>query len=60
MRAEERTARTRAAGAAGSLPSPLRNLRALADPLLEVSVDSPEILDDLDTPEDLARLRARL
>ncbi len=40
--------------------SPLRELRAHADPLLEVSVDSPEILDDLDTPEDLSRLRARL
>ena len=40
--------------------SPLRELRALADPLLEVPVDSPEILDDLDTPEDLSRMRARL
>jgi CTP:molybdopterin cytidylyltransferase MocA len=40
--------------------SPLRELRARADPLLEVSVDSSEILDDLDTPEDLSRLRASL
>jgi len=40
--------------------SPLRSLRALADPLLDVPVDSPEILDDLDTPEDLLRLRGRL
>ncbi len=36
----------------------LRDLRALADPLLAVGVDRPEILDDLDTPEDLERLRA--
>jgi len=40
--------------------SPLRDLRAIADPLLEAAVDSPEILDDLDTPEDLNRLRAQL
>lgn len=40
--------------------SPLRELRALADPLLEVSVDSAEILDDLDTPEDLSLMRERL
>ena len=39
---------------------PLRHLRAHADPLLEVALDAPEVLDDLDTPEDLARLRARL
>jgi len=39
--------------------APLRSLRALADPLLEVNVDSPEILDNLDTPLDLAQMRAR-
>jgi molybdenum cofactor cytidylyltransferase len=39
--------------------APLRSLRALADPLLEVGVDSPEILDNLDTPLDLAQMRAR-
>ena len=38
---------------------PLRELRAGADPLLEVALDCPEVLDDLDTPEDLERLRAR-
>jgi CTP:molybdopterin cytidylyltransferase MocA len=35
---------------------PLRHLRALADPLLAVEVDSACILDDLDTPADLAGL----
>ena len=39
---------------------PLRELRARAEPLLEITLDHPEILDDLDTPEDLTRLRARL
>ena len=39
---------------------PLSRLRAAADPLWSIEVDAPEILDDLDTPEDLARLRARL
>ena len=38
---------------------PLHALRARATPLLEVQVDSGAILDDLDTPEDLERLRAR-
>jgi len=36
---------------------PLRDLRAGADPLLGVEVASRAILDDLDRPEDLARLR---
>ncbi len=40
--------------------TPLRELRALANPLWTVNVDAPEILDDLDTPLDLARLRKRL
>jgi CTP:molybdopterin cytidylyltransferase MocA len=35
----------------------LRRLRALAQPLLAVEVDSSRVLDDLDTPADLARLR---
>jgi CTP:molybdopterin cytidylyltransferase MocA len=39
---------------------PLRALRALADPLLALEVEDEAILDDLDTPEDLARLRERL
>ncbi|QDV07617.1 molybdopterin-guanine dinucleotide biosynthesis protein MobA [Planctomycetes bacterium Poly30] len=38
---------------------PLRSLRPAADPLAGVRVDEPAVLDDLDTPEDLARLRAR-
>lgn len=38
---------------------PLRELRALADPLLDVPVDDPAVLDDLDTPADLAALRDR-
>lgn len=36
---------------------PLRALRALARPQLELEVASATILDDLDTPEDLLRLR---
>lgn len=36
----------------------LRDLRRRADPLLEVVVTAPEVLEDLDTPADLARLRA--
>jgi CTP:molybdopterin cytidylyltransferase MocA len=39
--------------------TPLRELRAAANPLLALDVDDPGIHDDLDTPEDLARLRAR-
>jgi molybdenum cofactor cytidylyltransferase len=38
----------------------LRTLRARAAPLLEWSCSDPAILDDLDTPDDLARLRERL
>lgn len=38
---------------------PLRFLRDSAEPLLSLDCDSPAILNDLDTPEDLARLRAR-
>lgn len=41
------------------LEAPLRVLRALADPLLAVEVASSAILDDLDEPEDLTRLRTR-
>jgi CTP:molybdopterin cytidylyltransferase MocA len=41
------------------LEAPLRELRARAEPVFSVSVESRAILDDLDTPEDLARLRAR-
>ncbi len=39
---------------------PLRELRALASPLLALEVASASVLDDLDDPEDLARLRERL
>jgi CTP:molybdopterin cytidylyltransferase MocA len=38
---------------------PLAELRALAEPLLGLEVASSAILDDLDSPADLARLRAR-
>jgi len=37
--------------------APLRWLRERAAPLLSVAVPHPEILDDLDTPEDFQRLR---
>jgi len=37
--------------------APLRELRALAEPLLAIDVDSERVLDDLDTPADLERLR---
>ena len=37
----------------------LRLLRAEAQPLLSVEGSWPEVLDDLDSPADLARLRAR-
>lgn len=39
---------------------PLRELRERAQPLLAQNVSQREILDDLDTPADLARLVARL
>ena len=39
--------------------APLRGLRQSARPLWSLAVPSAAILDDLDTPEDLARLRAR-
>jgi CTP:molybdopterin cytidylyltransferase MocA len=39
--------------------APLSALRARADPLLSVDVDADEVLDDLDDPEDLARMRGR-
>ncbi|MEO6707990.1 MAG: NTP transferase domain-containing protein, partial [Planctomycetota bacterium] len=39
---------------------PLSGLRALARPLWAVQVADESILDDLDTPEDLQKLRARL
>jgi CTP:molybdopterin cytidylyltransferase MocA len=38
---------------------PLRTLREAADPLFSAMVDTPAILDDLDSPEDFSRLRAR-
>lgn len=38
---------------------PLRELRAAADPLFSTATDSEAVLDDLDTPLDLAALRAR-
>ncbi|QDU85118.1 Nicotine blue oxidoreductase [Planctomycetes bacterium Pla163] len=37
--------------------APLRELRDQAAPLAGVDVDDPTILEDLDTPDDLARLR---
>jgi CTP:molybdopterin cytidylyltransferase MocA len=40
--------------------SALALVRAHADPLWAVRVSDPAILDDLDTPEDLKKLRARL
>jgi len=39
---------------------PLRELRALAAPLLALDVENDAILDDLDTPGDLRRLAERL
>jgi len=44
---------------AESRERPLKDFRTRADPLLETEVASVSILDDLDSPEDLARLRAR-
>jgi molybdenum cofactor cytidylyltransferase len=40
--------------------TPLRQLRAAAQPLLSWPSPFAEVLDDLDTPEDLERLRARI
>lgn len=40
--------------------APLRLLRSRADPLLDVPVPGTEVLEDLDTEQDLARIRARL
>jgi molybdenum cofactor cytidylyltransferase len=37
--------------------APLRDVRDRAHPLAGVDVDDPTILEDLDTPDDLARLR---
>jgi molybdenum cofactor cytidylyltransferase len=43
-----------------ALETPLRALRDRAEPVFSVSVESPAILDDLDTPADLSRLRGRV
>ncbi len=43
-----------------SADRPLRELRSRASPRLRLEVGAPEILDDLDTPEDLAELRKRI
>lgn len=43
-----------------SADRPLRDLRALATPLLSLEVSAPEVLDDLDTPADLRALRKRI
>jgi molybdenum cofactor cytidylyltransferase len=40
--------------------TPLMELRGWARPLASIEVFDPEVLDDLDTPEDLARLEKRL
>ena len=39
---------------------PLKELRALAQPLLAWPTERAEVLDDLDTPADLERLRRRI
>ena len=39
---------------------PLSDLRRGAEPLLDVPVTSEAVLDDLDTPKDLERIRARI
>lgn len=38
---------------------PLQRLRTRADPLFSIAVEHDSVLDDLDTPADLARMRAR-
>gem|GEM_PF-410334 len=38
---------------------PLRDLRGAADPLAHCLVDDPGVVEDLDTPDDLERLRRR-
>lgn len=38
---------------------PLRRLRDTADPVFSAAVDTPAILDDLDSPEDFSRLTVR-
>lgn len=43
-----------------SADRPLRELRERASPCLSLEVGAPEILDDLDTREDLAELRKRI
>jgi CTP:molybdopterin cytidylyltransferase MocA len=40
--------------------APLWSLRAAARPLFSAAVESLSVLDDLDGPDDLARLRAKL
>jgi CTP:molybdopterin cytidylyltransferase MocA len=45
--------------ATSSPARPLYALRSRADPIWSIRVFAGEILDDLDTPADLARLRAR-
>lgn len=40
--------------------APLASLREKAEPLLATAVTARAVLDDLDTPEDLRRLRVRL
>ncbi len=39
---------------------PLRELRGQAEPLMSIRVDDAAILDDLDSPDDLERLRRRI
>lgn len=52
--------RALAAQVAGLPPeAPLRELRAVAAPLVSVDVDDASVLEDLDSPEDLARLEQR-
>ncbi|MBI1381312.1 MAG: NTP transferase domain-containing protein [Planctomycetaceae bacterium] len=50
------------AAALGSMGTdePLRHLRDRAEPRWTLPVDDPAVLDDLDNPEDLERLRQRL